>query len=192
MNIDQARDFVYQINNDLDITFDCPPGWSRAARRKYMWRSAILEASEDVQGYLIDHSPYRSLSAVKAAHTRAKHRLAYWLWIQLTGINTTHDKMKGSYFWRSPGNARQRREMESNYSNDLQFRWDGKSYKIEQTTSVSAKNVYYRCEIYVDTLDAYSVFVGDESPTTKKNIKAVRDLLWTVGNLASHRPASRS
>ena len=183
--MNQARDLVYQIlNNDLDITFDCPPGWSLAVRRKYIWRSAILEAREDVQSYLIDHSPYGSLAAVKAAHTRSNRNLAQWLWICLSEINMVHTKMKGSYFWKSPGNARNRREMESSYSNDLEFRWAGQSYKIEQTTSVSAKNVYYRCEIHVDTLDSYSVFIGDTRPTSKKNIKAVRDLLHTVGRLS--------
>ena len=61
-----------------------------------------------------------------------------------------HNDMKGSYFWTPPGSASRRRSYEADRCNDLTFRFDGNTYRIEQTTSCSCKHIRYQLYVEVD------------------------------------------
>lgn len=82
---------------------------------------------------------------------------------------TLHDKMKGSYFYSSPGSASSRRSYEKNNSRDtLKFVVDGKEYTWKQTTDCSCRNVYYKSIVTVD---------GDS-----KDVRAIKSALRRIAS----------
>ena len=143
---EEARSFAFQ----------------QPAPDKAQWRRAILAADDEVlMVYLIEHSPYKTLAGVKSAESREKTRLSKIGTIRR--ILEIHDKMRGSFHWRPPCNARQRRIMEEENSNQVKLRHKGVVYEVEQDTTCSAKYVYYRCRILVDGV--------------KKDIRALKKLI---------------
>lgn len=123
--------------------------FQQPAPDKAQWRRAILEADDEVlMVYLIEHSPYKSLTGVKTAEgkLRAKRQKV----AKIREIIEIHNTMRSSFKWRPPGVARQRRYMEEQHSNQLEMKHKGSTYEISQETTCSAKNVYYRLGVFVD------------------------------------------
>lgn len=61
-----------------------------------------------------------------------------------------HERLSGSYFWKPPGGASSRRQMEKNESIALSFRSGGHLYAYTARVSCSCKNVYYSGEFTID------------------------------------------
>lgn len=57
-----------------------------------------------------------------------------------------NEKFKGSYFWRSPQSANQRRDMERKNS----FEYEGDNIKLSFNVSCSAKNIYITKSILIN------------------------------------------
>lgn len=109
-------------------------------------------------------TPTTTTADVKQPRPTGKKRLI----AMLEDIIILHNKMRNCYFFDSPGTASSRRYYESNNSMDTEFVYDGHKYKVDQNTSCSCKNVYYRMHIYID---------GNE---TKKDIRLIKSILKTV------------
>lgn len=79
----------------------------------------------------------------------------------LNTIISEHERCKKSYFWKSFGNAAQRRKNE--FCNELNFVLNNTEYVIVQEMTQSCKNVYFSTHIELN----------DE----KKNITALKKLV---------------
>jgi len=58
------------------------------------------------------------------------------------------EKHKNCFFWTSPCNASSRRSKE--FENIYDFEFEGKEYRVEQTLSMTCKNVYFINVVYRD------------------------------------------
>jgi hypothetical protein len=67
---------------------------------------------------------------------------------KLEEIIALHDSMRNCYFWNGVGNSRSRRWYEEKHSLTTNFDFEGDSYKVEQITTCSCRNVYYKMYIY--------------------------------------------
>lgn len=82
----------------------------------------------------------------------------------LKSVIAQHEKFKSSFFWTPPCNANGRRSMEkANTREPLSFRFDGRTYHVEQSVDCSCANVYYIFSVTVDG--------------TKKDIRAIKKLV---------------
>jgi hypothetical protein len=59
-----------------------------------------------------------------------------------------HEKYRGSYFWKPPSAASQRRSQE--FDHCLTFQYKGDVYGLEQSLEFSCKNVYWTSTVYVN------------------------------------------
>jgi len=66
----------------------------------------------------------------------------------IENILAIHDKYKSCYFWTSNGNAASRRRQEERDSNQLEFTFQDDEYKIDQSISISCRNVYYSLGVW--------------------------------------------
>ena len=82
---------------------------------------------------------------------------------RLIEILSTHQSMKGAYFYRPPSTARGRRTYEERNSATEEFKFHGKHYQIEQDTSCSCKNVRYSRSVVVDGV--------------RRDVRAIKSLL---------------
>lgn len=62
---------------------------------------------------------------------------------KLEDIIFLHEKMRGSYFGDSPGNARTRRWYENKHSQITKFDYQGDAYEVIQCTMCSCRHIYY-------------------------------------------------
>lgn len=74
---------------------------------------------------------------------------------------SNHDKYKGSYFWRPPSTASQRRSQE--FDHCIIFEFDGDVYELDQSLEFTCKNVYWTSSVLVNG--------------KKKDIRIVKNLL---------------
>jgi len=173
-NIDDARKFAHP-----SIVSEGQGGPTRQE-----WRTAILQVArvEDPASvttwtsteavtldYLIGHSPYTTLSGVKAAETRTINKIKAELAAELaealpllSRIVEIHGQMKGCYLWTPRGNRAQRDRYAAERTNSVSFNRQGKRYQVTQDTTCSAQNVYYSLDVRVDG--------------TKKDIRAIRNI----------------
>ncbi len=84
---------------------------------------------------------------------------------KIINVINLHEKMKGAYFYKSPGNASSRRYYEKQNSLITKFSYKKQKIEIKQETTCSCKNVYYKMTIYI------------EGEKTNKNIKFLKSLL---------------
>lgn len=63
-------------------------------------------------------------------------------------VLSIHEDMQGSYFFKPPTYSNQVRSFELNNSQTKSFKLGGTSYRVEQVTTCSRKNVYYSLDIY--------------------------------------------
>ena len=146
MDLTQAREFAYNNTNT-----------------RQEWRRAILGASQvetftasngdrpdpftcTLRDYLLAHSPYSTISGVRAAETKALNQAL----AVVREIVAIHDEMAGCYFWTPRGNRAQRDEYAEERTNGIVFFHKGRRVKVEQDTTCSAKNVYYSLGVWVD------------------------------------------
>lgn len=66
----------------------------------------------------------------------------------LNKVLELHEKMKGAYFYNPPTKASSRRYYEECNSLTSEFEYKGDVYKIQQETSCSCKNIYYKIRYY--------------------------------------------
>jgi hypothetical protein len=64
---------------------------------------------------------------------------------RIVDVLNTHKKFKNSYFWH--GNNK---NPNLNWKKEFYFKFNNNVYKIYQSCSSSAKNVYYQLQIYVN------------------------------------------
>ena len=81
--------------------------------------------------------------------------------------------MKGCYFYSSPSVASMRRSYEDYNSMTVAFMLDGKQIRVEQDTTCSSRNVYYKM----------TIFINDE--VTNKNIRFIKSILKNLEVLAA-------
>ena len=74
-----------------------------------------------------------------------------------------HEKYRGSYFWKPPSAASQRRSQE--FDHCLTFQYKGDVYELEQSLEFSCKNVYWTSRVYVNE--------------KKKDIRVIHKLIGT-------------
>lgn len=74
-----------------------------------------------------------------------------------------HEKYRGSYFWKPPSAASQRRSQE--FDHCLTFQYKGDVYELEQSLEFSCKNVYWTSTVYVNE--------------KKKDIRVIHKLIGT-------------
>jgi hypothetical protein len=101
---------------------------------------------------------------MKTTKMNAKKRLSQKARGFIQNAINTHEHYKGSYFWKTPSTANQRRGMENAFSGK-DFSLETKDGTIEVTFdfSVSCKNVYYSMNVYLNE--------------EKKDIRILRKLL---------------
>lgn len=87
----------------------------------------------------------------------------------LEAIIRLHDKMRGSYFYTPPSSAASRRNYESTHSLTTEFEVNGQAIRVEQTTSCSCRNVYYKMHVYASTPEGLAY--------TKKDIRYIKGIL---------------
>jgi hypothetical protein len=81
--------------------------------------------------------------------------------------------MRGCYFYSSPYSAASRRSYERCNSMTTEFELDGQQIRVEQGTTCSCRNVYYKMTIYID---------GEK---TTKNIRYIKTLLAKLESIAA-------
>ena len=87
---------------------------------------------------------------------------------QLESIIDLHEKMRGSYFYNPPMSASSRRSYEKYNSLTSEFTFNNQKITVEQNTSCSCKNVYYKMYITID------------GQRTKKDIRFIKKILKEI------------